>query len=99
MTDWTENVLTFCGTVTPRYYNVPVPALLEKVKIEMAGPEAVFNYVDTLMQTAALSMSAKLAIDIFRDGQASSTGHAHDRSKFINGQILRVDGGLTLFPG
>ena len=24
---------------------------------------------------------------------------AGPRSKFINGQVLRVDGGLTLFPG
>src|SRR5687767_4818112 len=42
------------GTVTPKYYNVPVSAYIEKLKIEMNGPESVFNYVDLLLQDAAL---------------------------------------------
>jgi hypothetical protein len=79
------------GTVTPRYYNVPVPALIEKVKLEMAGPEAVFNYVDTLMQTAALTMSAKLATDIFRHGQTGTT--TGDRTKYINGLAEALNDG------
>jgi hypothetical protein len=84
------------GTVTPRYYNVPVPALLEKVKIEMAGPEAVFNYVDMLMQAAALTMSAKLATDIFRHGQ---TGTAlGDRTKYINGLAEALSNGSNNGP-
>lgn len=96
--DFTQFQIFTGGTVTPRYYNVPVPALLEKVKIEMAGPEAVFNYIDTLMQTAALSMSAKLATDIFRNGQASATGHAVDRSKYINGLDEALCDGNTAGP-
>lgn len=69
------------GTITPRYMNVPVPAYLEKLKVEMAGPTAVVNYVDLLLQTAALTMSAKLSNDIFRHGQNQGT----DRTKNING--------------
>ncbi len=93
--DFTQFQIFTGGTVTPRYYNVPVPALLEKVKIEMAGPEAVFNYIDTLMQTAALSMSAKLATDIFRHGQASGTGVASNRVKYINGLDEALHDGST----
>lgn len=86
------------GTVTPRYYNVPVSAIREKVQIEMAGKEAVFNYVDMLMQAAALTMSAKLATDIFRHGQASGTGVSNDRSKFINGLDEALCDGVTAGP-
>lgn len=82
------------GTLTPRYYNVSVPALLEKIKIEYAGQEAVFNYVDVLMQAAALTMSAKLAIDIFEHGQSSSTV-VQDRTKLINGLAEAVNDGVT----
>jgi hypothetical protein len=87
------------GTITPRYYNVAVPALLEKVKIEYAGQEAVFNYVDVLMQAAALTMSAKLATDIFEHGQTSSTV-VQDRTKVINGLAEALsDGTSTDFRG
>ncbi len=80
--DITSRQVATGGTVTPRWYNVPVSALLEKIKVELAGPEAMFDYVDMLMQSAALSMSAKLANDIFRHGQNLS---GSDRSANING--------------
>lgn len=86
------------GTVTPRYYNVPVSAIREKVQIEMAGKEAVFNYIDMLMQAAALTMSAKLATDIFRHGQAIGTGVTADRSKNINGLDEALCDGVTAGP-
>jgi hypothetical protein len=86
------------GTVTPRYYNVPVSAIREKVQIEMAGKHAVFNYIDMLMQAAALTMSAKLATDIFRHGQSSGTGVADDRSKVINGLDEALCDGVTAGP-
>jgi hypothetical protein len=86
------------GTVTPRYYNVPVSAIREKVQIEMAGKHAVFNYIDMLMQAAALTMSAKLATDIFRHGQPSDTDVAEDRSKLINGLDEALCDGATDGP-
>jgi len=96
--DFIEQQIFTGGTVTPRYYNVPVPALLEKVKLEMAGPEAVFNYVDTLMATAAMTMSAKLATDIFRHGQAAGTGVSVGREKNINGLDEALCEGVTAGP-
>lgn len=93
--DFIEQQIFTGGTVTPRYYNVPVPALLEKVKIEMAGPEAVFNYIDTIMQTAAMTMSAKLALDLFRHGQTNVTGVTTNRSKNINGLSEALHDGTT----
>lgn len=95
--DFVEQQIFTGGTVTPRYYNVPVPALLERVKIEMAGKEAVFNYVDTLMQTAAMTLSAKLATDIFRHGQTgTNTG---DRTKYINGLAEALNDGDVALTG
>lgn len=79
------------GTVTPRYYNVPVAALLEKLAIEMNGKRAVFSYIDLLLQAAALTMSAKLSNDVFRHGQNQGT----DRTKFINGLDEALSDGST----
>jgi len=81
-------------TVTPRYYNVPVPAYLEKIKIEMNGPQAVFDYVDLLLQNAALTMSAKLAADAYKFGQNQGT----DRSLFINGLDESLNDGTNAGP-
>lgn len=87
------------GTVTPKYYNVPVSAIREKVQIEMAGKHAVFNYIDMLMQAAALTMSAKLATDIFRHGQAASGADVvDDRSLLINGLDEALCDGVTDGP-
>jgi len=89
--DYIDQQIFTGGTVTPRYYNVPVPALLEKVKLEMAGPNAVFNYIDTIMMAAANTLSAKLAIDIFRHGQTGST--TGSRVKNINGLAEALNDG------
>lgn len=80
------------GTVTPRYYNVSVSALIEKLRIEMNGPKAVFDYVDMLLQTAALTMSAKLSNDVYRHGQSVS---GSDRSRNINGLDEALNDGST----
>jgi len=50
-------------------YYVAVAAQLEKIKIELNGPTAVFDYVDGLAQNAALTMSARLAIALYNHGQ------------------------------
>ena len=81
-------------TVTPRYYNVPVPAYLEKIKIEMNGPQAVFDYVDLLLQNAALTMSAKLASDAYKHGQNVGT----NRTLNINGLEEALNDGTNTGP-
>jgi hypothetical protein len=93
--DITQVQLATGVTVTPRYYNVPVPAYIEKIKIEMNGPQAVFDYVDLLLQNAALTMSAKLAVDLYKWGQS---GGASDRSLFINGLEEALNDGTTNGP-
>lgn len=80
------------GTVTPKYYNVPVSAYLEKLKVEMAGPQVVFNYIDMLLQDAALALSAKLANDLYRHGQVVG---ASDRTRNINGLDEALSDGTT----
>lgn len=81
-------------TITPRYYNVPVPAYIEKLKIEMNGPQAVFDYVDLLMQIAAMTMSAKLAVDLYYWGQNQGT----DRTLNINGLQEALNDGTNAGP-
>jgi hypothetical protein len=90
--DITQKQIATGATVTPRYYNVPVPAYIEKLKIEMNGPKAVFDYVDLLMQAAALTMSAKLSNDAYRHGQNLS---GSDRSKNLNGLDEAYNDGST----
>src|SRR5688572_14092066 len=80
------------GTVTPRYYNVSISALIEKLRIEMNGPKAVFEYIDLLLQNAAMSMSAKLSNDVYRHGQNLS---GSDRSKLLNGLDEALNDGTT----
>lgn len=79
-------------TITPRYYNVVVSAILEKLRVEMNGPEAVFDYVDLLLQTAALTLSGRLANDIYRHGQSLS---GSERAKYLNGMDEAFNDGTT----
>lgn len=83
-------------TVTPRYYNVPVSAYIEKLKVEMNGLESVFSYVDLLLQNAALALSAKLSNDLYRNGQGLGSIAASN----INGldEVLN-DGSTNGFLG
>lgn len=80
------------GTVTPRYLNVPVAAVYEKLQLELNGPTAVFNYLDSLLQTAALSMSGRLTNAAYRHGQVVG---ADDRARFINGLDEALSDGST----
>jgi hypothetical protein len=70
------------GTVTPRFYDVAVPAYLENLKVILTGPTAAFEYLDGLLQNAALTMSGLLANAAYRHGQSVS---GSDRSLHING--------------
>lgn len=90
--DLSQRQIATGGTVTPRYYNVPISAYVEKIKIEMNGPQAVFDYVDVLFQAAALTMSGALANDIYRHGQNVS---GSDRSLRINGLDEALNDGTT----
>lgn len=79
--DITDRQIATGGTVNIRYYFVPVSAIYEKIKIEMAGPRAAFDHLDLQLQTAGLTMSARLANAIYRHGQNQGT----DRTKELNG--------------
>lgn len=79
-------------TVTPRYYAVPVSALLEKIQVEMAGERAVFDYLDLQLQSAALALSAQLSNDGYRHGQNLS---GSDRSRNMNGLDEALNDGVV----
>lgn len=80
------------GTVTPRYLQISVSAQLEKLRVELAGPEAVVNYLDVLFQDAALTASGKLSTAIYRHGQDLSGSL---RSAAINGLDEALSDGTT----
>ena len=90
--DISQKQIATGGTVTPRFYNVAVPALIEKLKIEMHGREAVFSYVDLLLEDAALTMSGLLSNDAYRHGQDVS---GSSRGKNINGLDEALNDGTT----
>jgi hypothetical protein len=89
--DNTQKQIITGATVGPKYYNVSVPAFIEKLKIEMNGPEAVFSYIDLLLQTAALTLSGQLSNDLYRHGQNQGT----DRTASINGLDEALSDGTT----
>jgi hypothetical protein len=79
--DITQRQIATGLTFTPVRYYVNVSAYLEKIKVEMAGPQAVFDYVDLLAQDAALTMSGKLACALYSHGQSATA----DRTGHLNG--------------
>lgn len=90
--DITRKQIATGATVTPRYYSVAVPALLEDLNVEMNHPDAVFKYLDLLMQAAALTMSGLLSNAAYRHGQNLS---GSDRSAHINGLDEALSDGST----
>jgi hypothetical protein len=92
--DLTDQQLITGTTVTLRKASVNVSALYEKIKIDLAGPNAAFDHLDAQLQDAALAMSGKLANDLYRDGQQAT------RLKKINGLDEALnDGSNTGFQG
>jgi hypothetical protein len=84
---------TFAGLqFTPRYYQVSCPEYLEEIEIEVNGPTAVLSMVKTDLGNCALTMSALLAIDLYKNGQ--NVGGT-DRSIFLNGLDEALSDGLA----
>lgn len=79
------------GTVTPRYYSAAVSAYIEKIRTELVGELAAFDYLASQVEMAGLSMSARLANDAYRHGQNQGT----DRTKYINGLAEALSDGST----
>jgi hypothetical protein len=88
---------TFAGLLFgPKYYEVSVPEYLEEVEIEVNGPTAVLSMVKTDYGTAALTMSAMLAIDNYQGGQNLTT----NRMLHINGLAEALsDGSAASWDG
>ena len=84
---------TFAGLLfPPKYYQVSIAEFLEEVEIEVNGPTAVLSMVKTDLGNAALTMSALLAIDLYKNGQ--NVGGV-DRSLNINGLDEILSDGLA----
>lgn len=79
-------------TFQPKYAYVDVTLFLEDVEVENAGPEAVIKEAVIRLQEAALNMSARLAIAMYRHGQNIA---GDDRSLAIHGLAEALNDGST----
>lgn len=81
----------------PRFYEVGVTEYKEDVLLRAAGPTAAFSIVEADLADAALTMSAMLANDLYRHGQAIG---AVDRTASLNGlEEALADGINNTFSG
>jgi hypothetical protein len=81
----------------PRYYEVNVTEYSEDVEILVRGPQAVMSMVQADLGNAALTMSAILAIAIYRHGQNIG---GQDRTAEINGlEEALADGVNNTYSG
>lgn len=69
-------------TFDPRFYYVNASFYLEDTEVLNNGPMAVIKLADSALQEAALGMSARLSISMWRHGQNLA---AENRSRAING--------------
>lgn len=82
----------------PRFYEVNVTEYTEDVEVLIKGPMAVMSLVSADLGNAALTMSAILAIALYRHGQ--DLGGANNRSLEINGLEEALTNGVdTTFSG
>lgn len=89
---------TLAGTLfRPKTYAVSVPEFLEDLEIFNKGPHAVFKLIDIDLRNAMQTISAIIAVDLARHGQAATTGVATTRTKNINGWVEAMNDGVT--PG
>jgi hypothetical protein len=79
-------------TFQPKTSEVSVSVFLEDTEVDNAGPEAVIRDVAARLQTAALTMSEKLAIAQWRHGQALA---GDDRSLFMHGLAEALNDGVN----
>lgn len=72
------------GSWQPKHYYVPVTEFLEVVNVYNKGPEAVFRIIDVDMQAAALTMSARLSIDLYQGGQSARIQKLNGMAEILN---------------
>ena len=71
---------TFTGTTFyPKYNYANVTFFLEKIRVEMQGAGAAFDYVTAKMENGAASLAAQLAVQLYNNGQSAG------RTNYMNG--------------
>jgi hypothetical protein len=76
------------ATFIPKFYGIPVTLSKAQVQVFNTGPQAVFRLVDSRLQNAALTMSARLAIDLYNEGQSTT------RALHVNGFAEALNDGV-----
>lgn len=87
---------TLAGTsFQPKYVYVSVPEYKEDIQVVNKGPLAVFSLIDTDLKNAMQTITAKVAIAMNQNGQASGSGVLTNRPEFINGTVEAMNDGVT----
>lgn len=81
------------GNWQPKEYYVPITEILEQLNVFNRPPAAVIKIIDTKMQGAALTMSARLAIASYLGGQSTRALHLNGLAEILN------DGSNASFDG
>lgn len=73
------------GSFIPKLYYVPVALAKEQIQIFNKGPQAVYRIVDLRLQAAALTMSARLAVALYNEGQTAARAlHVNGLAEILN---------------
>jgi len=79
----------------PKYYYVSVVEYLEDILVRNKGPQAVFSLIDIDLRNAMNTISAIIAVDLARHGQAAGTNIIGNRPNSINGWEEALDDGVS----
>jgi hypothetical protein len=77
------------ATFDPKLYQTTVAISKEQIQIFNKGPQMVFRIIDSRLQAAALSMSARLAIAAYQQGQTGT------RTLDLNGFAEQLNDGTN----
>lgn len=83
------------GNWQPKFYYVPVTEWLEQINVFNRGMNAVIKIIDAKMQSAALTMSARLAIALYQAGQGARVTQLNGLAEICNDGLNATYDGQT----
>lgn len=94
--DTTKQQTLAATTFQMKYYEYSVPEFLEDIEVENRGELAVISRIQSDLKNAMNSINARIATDLMRHGQATTTGVSDNRVQYINGVSEALNDGTTM---